>query len=597
MKLTTLKNYALPVLFIFLIIVYFFIGEGYTPSSDQASGIIIGNDIANGNIFLNGWSLSTVTFYFTDLIWYALLSLAGVSNHTQAILVPAILLSALTCLSVYLVMLNKRVPWALFFSFGIIGAYSSGIFNLAVSHIGAYVYTSIVYILLSQDRKNTNNNNKIWITLLSTVIFFSDDISKYTLLIPIIMSLVIDFAKNKKTTTLSHIFIIIFSYILSKVLLHSIIFLGGFQLPGVGVPKFVTISAFIDNIRYFLVGSLNIFQANIFGMDIGALSASTGIRFLFMIFFYGYITWALRKLLSYSFLDSSLLISSIIMPIAFIFSNIPSSVDSIRYIAPSIIFGSIFISRNVSAGIKSSYFLLITALASGGVIYFHSISLNKKNIEIEKISNFIENNNLKRGFASFWYASSISLNSKSIISPVVFNEHEGSVKPFLWLSKYQNYENNNTFIIADNESDRNSSVSAYGAPDNEYMIESKIIMIWKDGISIPFDGFKIITNDKYFGSIGISDNNKVCPNSDSLFMVTGPYKPLKAGKYKVNISTKGEGGVSGDVVAIGGNVVFSKFNDVKEFIINVDKAYSDVEVRIYNRTGNACIKSLSVSPI
>ncbi|MEA7940801.1 hypothetical protein ONO84_24735, partial [Salmonella enterica subsp. enterica serovar Virginia] len=29
-------------------------------------------DIANGNITLKGWYLSTVTFYFTDLVWFAL---------------------------------------------------------------------------------------------------------------------------------------------------------------------------------------------------------------------------------------------------------------------------------------------------------------------------------------------------------------------------------------------------------------------------------------------------------------------------------------------------------------------------------------------
>lgn len=65
---------GLSVILVFLIFSYIFTALSYKfiPSSDSMSGILEAADIANGNITLKGWYLSTVTFYFTDLVWFAL---------------------------------------------------------------------------------------------------------------------------------------------------------------------------------------------------------------------------------------------------------------------------------------------------------------------------------------------------------------------------------------------------------------------------------------------------------------------------------------------------------------------------------------------
>ncbi|EBH9630990.1 hypothetical protein ETB73_23550, partial [Salmonella enterica subsp. enterica serovar Cerro] len=230
-------------------------------------------------------------------------------------------------------------------------------------------------------------------------------------------------------------------------------------------------------------------------------------------------------------IDRTLLLTAIIMPAAFLFSNIPSAVESIRYIAPSVVFGSVFVCRNVNIDYKMSIYLFVLAIVSGAVIYGNAISLDKRNHEVEKLSEYIKNNNLKSGFASFWFASSVSLKSGSIISPVIFNSHEGSVKPFLWLSKIDNYERRNSFIIADSEDDMNAAIKEYGEPDAIDRIMTKYILIWNEGVNIQFDGFSKSTNSNYFGSLGYSDDYKVCKKEGNAFMVTGPYKPLKQGKY------------------------------------------------------------------
>ncbi|EBA4194238.1 hypothetical protein A0P71_06965, partial [Salmonella enterica] len=56
---------GLSVILVFLIFSYIFTALSYKfiPSSDSMSGILEAADIANGNITLKGWYLSTVTFY------------------------------------------------------------------------------------------------------------------------------------------------------------------------------------------------------------------------------------------------------------------------------------------------------------------------------------------------------------------------------------------------------------------------------------------------------------------------------------------------------------------------------------------------------
>lgn len=60
--------------FIFLTFFYASISKQILPSSDAVSGLLEGKDIADGNWTLSGWYLSTVSFYFTDIIWYGLAS-------------------------------------------------------------------------------------------------------------------------------------------------------------------------------------------------------------------------------------------------------------------------------------------------------------------------------------------------------------------------------------------------------------------------------------------------------------------------------------------------------------------------------------------
>ncbi|HFG4062978.1 TPA: hypothetical protein ACGGM2_002594, partial [Escherichia coli] len=56
--------------FIVLSIIYSMIAKNIIPNSDVMSSFREARDITEGNIFLSGWDLSTVSFYFTEIIPY-----------------------------------------------------------------------------------------------------------------------------------------------------------------------------------------------------------------------------------------------------------------------------------------------------------------------------------------------------------------------------------------------------------------------------------------------------------------------------------------------------------------------------------------------
>ncbi|HFV7927929.1 TPA: hypothetical protein ACH99F_003613 [Escherichia coli] len=139
-----------------------------------------------------------------------------------------------------------------------------------------------------------------------------------------------------------------------------------------------------------------------------------------------------------------------------------------------------------------------------------------------------------------------------------------------------------------------AAIMQYGRPDVIDKVMSKFILVWNDGINIPFTGFHTLTNSKYFGSLGYSDEFQVCKKDGATFLVTGPYKPLKKGMYKMHIEKSGRGDVLGDIVAFGGKKLIAKINNVVDMDFYIDKTYPDVEVRIYNSDTSSCISSISI---
>ncbi len=52
---------------------YFWLSENLGANSDNMSSLLIARDLVDGNLRLHGWTLSTQSYLFTNIIWAALL--------------------------------------------------------------------------------------------------------------------------------------------------------------------------------------------------------------------------------------------------------------------------------------------------------------------------------------------------------------------------------------------------------------------------------------------------------------------------------------------------------------------------------------------
>ncbi|EBY1856813.1 hypothetical protein DU134_24240, partial [Salmonella enterica subsp. enterica serovar Ohio] len=67
---STVALYLIFALCVFALCLYISFNNPVT--SDGASLFLEAKDMADGNILLRGWTLSTVSFYFTEAIWYTI---------------------------------------------------------------------------------------------------------------------------------------------------------------------------------------------------------------------------------------------------------------------------------------------------------------------------------------------------------------------------------------------------------------------------------------------------------------------------------------------------------------------------------------------
>src|SRR5579871_2951724 len=58
---------------ILLFFVYLRLSSTYAENSDMANVLLMGWDMAHGNLLMRGWHMSDVSFYPTELVQYALL--------------------------------------------------------------------------------------------------------------------------------------------------------------------------------------------------------------------------------------------------------------------------------------------------------------------------------------------------------------------------------------------------------------------------------------------------------------------------------------------------------------------------------------------
>ncbi|WBG90010.1 hypothetical protein N5580_13025 [Pantoea piersonii] len=463
--------------------VYYRISQRIPINSDMASGLIEAIDVAAGNIFLKGWSLSTVPFYFTDILTYAAVIKVFWYSYKLSYIIPSVILSLL-CMGIVAASENKNAGFltALFFVGSPVLFLAKSIL-VPVIHVGTYLYCVAAYIIILKYLRTGCRYSLAGFFALMAVTFFSDGIAVCLILLPSLAAAGFNFLFGRKENRWYIVAVVsLLAFAVSKVI-WALFRHQGFDVPYVFPTNFSAVSAIWVNFSDFMEGFIRFSGGYFFGMDaqdhdvIWKLMCFVCASLLLFVI--------IARIVRFKTLDSTdifLLAAVLVMPLAFCVSSIASGITSVRYIIPMLIFGSILASRHSSLTVFNGKFKLLVAamLLAGSAHHVHeSLKSPKAENHFQEISSDLSKAGLKNGFADFWFASSVSLYGQVHVSPVHY-DFEKFTK-MNWLSKEEWFDRKNTFVIIHDEGTKKTALKAFGVPSRIVTAGGLPVYVW-DGI-------------------------------------------------------------------------------------------------------------------
>ena len=170
-----------------------------------------------------------------------------------------------------------------------------------------------------------------------------------------------------------------------------------------------------------------------------------------------------------------------VLAVAFVFSNMPVDIRSVRYLVPLVFMLLIFIARNVVINRQSVLLVLIPSF----LIFLVNLSDWKteyRDSSYVKVAKYIDSHDLGSGFGSFWLTTSVSIHSKNAISiaPTIVEEQQKRLRPYHWLSNEQWYTIRARYYIASSDEEVAAMSQVFGKDYRLEIVSGIRLMIYPD---------------------------------------------------------------------------------------------------------------------
>ncbi|UHA71658.1 hypothetical protein [Paenibacillus sp. 481] len=461
--------------------------------SDAASVVLMADAIKNGNYLLDGWYLSTGSYYTTEIVlYYIFICIMGISpliiKYSSAIW----LLGVVWC-AVYLAGKTKE---GFKYSNAIITFSLLAIPSLFISstvlngpmHISSMLYVFLAIIALEYLKSNVAKYSLF--VILSVIVLIADPFVIWFFTIPIIITSCFLWYQDRQA---NHIYVVLMSigaYIASKLVLYIL----NFTIPSVGVAKFVEFKDIVKNIVLAVEGILLLFDAIFFGGEVTSITTiKKGIHFIILVVGIYLIYSAVKNFKftkSYDRLYVFLLVAILINLAEYLISNMPVDIGSTRYLFPMYIFLMVFIGKYGFSKIdfsnaKKRILLAVASVVIIGSYIITPLSVNQ--LYENKVTAFLVERNLKHGYGSFWSSLNLTVESKGLVNvyPVISNG--GSIQAHKWLSYEEWYEQDVNFMVFSNDGwgdiNKETIINSFGEPTEIHKIDQSEIYIWDKSIS------------------------------------------------------------------------------------------------------------------
>lgn len=437
--------------------------------SDYSNLILEANDIVHGNVFLNGWTQTGISFLTTDLLYYVVaVIIKGVRIETywlaSGLMVSAMLFSAIPLLKMGVGEKYRLTEWIVFLGIGAVPA-SFG-FNVLRAHTGVYIWIFLAIACTSKILVEKSRFKLYYILFVISVIMgcMGDAIMYIAFVAPVVLICIRDILSNEASKRKPlYLLILTAGSVALAVVLEKLYY----TLGSANKSSFLESKVFEDfsNYGYKLctyakvILSLNhadfskkvILSPETFFYFINTLI----VVFAFVIMgihIYDFLIGRKRDLIGQMISLGFVLISLVL-----IMTNVAVDILCARYVGPCpVIFALLIVrylrDRNIFQlriiGNRVSYAVLAVILSAVLLVYnFVSVSGGMTaTYEQEEVRDVLRANGLVRGYANFWDASLTTVLSEGEIQvrPISLKK---KAKPFRWGSKKTWYKQEAEFVV------------------------------------------------------------------------------------------------------------------------------------------------------
>lgn len=272
-----------------------------------------------------------------------------------------------------------------------------------------------------------------------------------------------------------------------------------------------------------------------------------------------------------------------------------------------------FIQRKNLIGILVSVVIFCFAILSSFPMILNFENYNKRLDSMKGLADFLVENDLHYGYASYWNAGNNTVLSNGQVQINAILPYQDNIKKYLWLSSDDWYSpdfySGKTFLMLTDEEMNNwapegCEKTKLGRPSEIIEYNQYKILVYKYNISLgDFDGrFSAYYNWNF--SMNLSDESMLKEDGCVIIkpgqVMYGPYIDLESGKYVLTVNMESSESNNLTLTANAGATLLDQFeikNGDNSFVIDFEEDMKQVEFVVYASNKDFKIDSIFLESI
>ncbi len=492
----------------------------FISNSDFANSLLEGDAIFHGNVLLKHWVLTTVSYYTTDALPYAIgVAVRGCDPVLLHEIPVAVYVS--TLIAAMFLATNPRTTgrgrnvWGAVIVFALIGLPaepSAFHFLLGPARGSTIFYMLLMYLALdTPDQRPVSTLRLFLFGAVLTVALIGDDFPKYIIVAPILLVSLLRVWRNRNDWRAEARIAgtAVAALIAAKLVAFALTSAGGFTVPPADPEqlRIIPLNHLARNIGFTVEAFQNLYLSDFWGEPVRAGLLLRVLRLLspaLLMFGVYYVARHLKKSIDKSQIgtvsvdrvSAYIAVGMIVNVFAYCITSLAVGLETTRYLVPFCVFGAVLLGREVSGNIiaerKIRRRIVFAALACA-ILSIPSFALSVMHPfpdpPARRIGEWLKAQNLRDGYGAYWSSAEVTARSSNQVRVRPIVRLNDTLQPFFWGVDAKWYAPGTTayFVIVDNNGfggvTTKFTASVFGKPSRVVTRDGYTLLIYDRDIS------------------------------------------------------------------------------------------------------------------